>query len=159
MPCGAKQLKVFTVATPSFGTLAGRRMSLRSPRISISREWRKIEALATFRIGNDSRVYFWIDPWLDNISLNSKFSRLSRIALLPKGSIFQHWDSQISSWAVYFRRLMKEGEVVDFQSLMICLNGRMLNSILDKKVWSLEPSGFFTVKLKGLKVVLRKRQF
>ncbi|KAA0048809.1 hypothetical protein E5676_scaffold291G00210 [Cucumis melo var. makuwa] len=62
-------------------------LSLRSPLISISREWHKIEALATFRIGNGSRVFFWNDPWLDSIPLNSKFIRLFRIVLLPKGSI------------------------------------------------------------------------
>ena len=46
---------------------------------------------------------------------------------------------------VYFRSLLKE-EFVDFQSLMISLNGKMVNSNQDKKVWSLEPSGYFTVK-------------
>ncbi|TYK28319.1 uncharacterized protein E5676_scaffold600G001450 [Cucumis melo var. makuwa] len=87
---------------------------LRSSWISISREWRKIEALATFRIGNGSRVYFWTDPWLDNIPLNNKSPRLSHIALLPKGSISKHWDSQTSSWAVYLRRLMKEEGLLTF---------------------------------------------
>ena len=110
-------------------------LRLRSPWISISREWRKIEVLTNFRIGNRSSV-FWTDPWLDNISLNSKFPRLSHIALLPKGSISEHWDSQTSSWVVYFRRLIIQEEVVDFQTLMISLNGKMVNSIPYKKVWS-----------------------
>ncbi|TYK30617.1 putative vacuolar protein sorting-associated protein 13A isoform X1 [Cucumis melo var. makuwa] len=56
-----------------------------------------IEVLANFRIGNGSGVYFWNDPWLDNIPLNNKFPRLLRIALLPKGSITEQWNCQTSS--------------------------------------------------------------
>ena len=121
-------------------------LSLRSLWISIYRQWRKVEALAAFRVGYGSRVFFWTDPWLDVIPLSSKFPRLFHIALVPKGSVAEHWDSQTSSWSVYFRRLLKEEEVPKFQALLITLNGKVVNFSTNKRVWSLEPEGSFTVK-------------
>lgn len=90
-------------------------------------------------MGNGSRVFFWTDPWLDVIPLNSKFPRLFHIALTPKGSVAEHWESQTSSWSVYFKRLLKEEEVPEF-------NVKVVNSSPNKRVWSLEPEDSFTVK-------------
>uniref|UniRef100_A0A9I9EHW8 Uncharacterized protein n=1 Tax=Cucumis melo TaxID=3656 RepID=A0A9I9EHW8_CUCME len=81
--------------------------SLRSPWISISRAWRKVEVLATFNIGNGRRIGFWGDPWFEKVALKLQFLKLFRIALSPKGSIEDHWDSITQSWALLFRRMGK----------------------------------------------------
>lgn len=49
-------------------------------------------------------------------------------------------------WSLYFRRLLKDEEVPEFQALLISLDGISINTFLNKRVWSLEPGGSFTVK-------------
>ena len=71
----------------------------------------KIEDLAVFKLGNGNRIAFRLDPWVDQTSLSSRFPRLFRIAINPKGSILEHWDSSFSSWNVVFGRPLKEEEI------------------------------------------------
>lgn len=91
---------------------------LRSPWISISRTWLKVEALAVFKIGDGRRIAFWLDPWVDKISLKVCFPRLFKIASNPNGSVSEHWDLSTSSWSIFFKRLLKEEEIEDFQTLL-----------------------------------------
>lgn len=53
--------------------------NLKSPWISISGVWRKVEPLASFKLGGGTRIAFWTDGWLDNFSLCTKY--LSCLAL------------------------------------------------------------------------------
>ncbi|TYJ99817.1 uncharacterized protein E5676_scaffold446G00190 [Cucumis melo var. makuwa] len=76
------------------------RNSLRSPRVSISRAWRKVESLALFRLSNGRRIGFWTDTWIGVSPLNVQFPKLFRIALLPRGSVAAHWDSSTLSWSL-----------------------------------------------------------
>ena len=48
-------------------------VSLRSPWISISRQWRKIDSLNLFKLGDGSRILFWKHPSMDRITLECKF--------------------------------------------------------------------------------------
>ena len=121
-------------------------VSLRIPWISISRQWRKIDSLALFKLGDGSRILFWKHPWMDNITLECKFPRLIRIALNPNGSISDHWDSSTSSWSIYFKRLLNDDEIIDFQSLLFQISSSQPTSFPDRKFWSLETSGSFSVK-------------
>ena len=57
-----------------------------------------------------------------------------------------HWDFNTSSWSILFCRLLKEEEIIDFQNLMsIIANKKNLNKP-DRRIWSLEGSGVFSVK-------------
>ena len=86
---------------------------MRSPWVSISRSWLKIDVLVTFRLGN-GRTAFWLDPWESEIPFNSAFPRLFKIAILPNGTVADHWDFSLVSWSVIFCRLLKNEEIVEF---------------------------------------------
>ena len=88
--------------------------SLRSPWISISREWNKVEVLAPFKIGNGRRVAFWTDSWVGDLPLKFQFPNLFRLAQLPNESVSAHWDYVSKSWSLFFRRLLKDQEIQDF---------------------------------------------
>ena len=115
--------------------------SLRSSCISISRQWRKIDSLALFKLGDGSRIVFWKHPWMDNITLECKFPRLVRIALNPNGSISYH-----CSWSIYFKWLLNDEEILDFQSLLNQISSSQRASFLDRRFWYLGTSGSFSVK-------------
>lgn len=77
--------------------------------------------------------------------VNSKYPSLFCFVLNRKGSIADQWDSQTSSWSLYFRRLLKDEEVPDSQALLSSLEGIMINS-LNRRIWSLGSGGSFTIK-------------
>lgn len=55
--------------------------SLRSPWISISRTWLKVDALAYYKLGNGSRIAFWLDPWDGVVPWSIGYPKLFRVAL------------------------------------------------------------------------------
>ena len=120
-------------------------VSLRSPWISISSQWRKIDSLALFKLGDGSRILFWKHPWMDIITLECKFPRLVRIALNPNGSVLDHRDSSTNSWSIYFRRLLNDEEILDFQTLLSQISSSQPTSFPDQRFWSLETSSSFSV--------------
>lgn len=120
-------------------------VSLRSPWISISRPWLKVEALAEFRVGNGCRTIFWLDPWIEKLPLSSRFPRLFTLVDL-KCTVADFWDPSTSSWDIAFRRLLEEEEIVDFMNLMVAITNKKVVEGTDKRIWSLESSGVFLVK-------------
>lgn len=73
--------------------------------------------------------------WRQNC-LYECFPGLYRIAIKPKGSVADHWYH--SSWTWSIRRHLEGEEIADFMSL--------LGLVTEKKIWSLEGSGVFSVK-------------
>lgn len=110
--------------------------SLRSPWISISRTWRKAEALPFFKLGNGSRIAFWTNMWVDVLPVGICYPRLFKIAILPNESIAAHWDRLISSWSITFCRLLKE-EITNFQDLLETLPNQRVSEDFDRRPWSL----------------------
>ena len=120
--------------------------SLRSPWISISKVWRSVESLALTKLGNGSRTSFCLDIWVGTSPLKGLFSLLYKIALLPQGSVVDHWDFATLSWSLPFRRSLKDVEIVEFESLLSLLSEEQVLDLEDHKVWSIDPHGCFTVK-------------
>lgn len=102
--------------------------------------------LASFKLGNGCRIGFWTDPWISQLPLKVSFPTLVRITNSPSGSVQDHWDSSSSSWSLSFRRLLKEEEIVDFQSLLQLISSKRVNENMDRCVWTLKASGSFSVK-------------
>ncbi|TYK00776.1 hypothetical protein E5676_scaffold420G00430 [Cucumis melo var. makuwa] len=73
----------------------------KSPWISISRVWRKVEPLISFKLGNGSRIAFWTDLWIDGLPLSIRYPQLFRIALLPNGSIAAHHIILIEDYGLW----------------------------------------------------------
>ena len=51
-------------------------------------------------------------------TLKELFPSLFRIALLPQGSVVDHWDHSTLSWSLSFRRSLQEEEIVAFGSFL-----------------------------------------
>lgn len=91
--------------------------SLKSPWISIFRVWRKVDTLASFGLGDGTRIGFWTDGWIDNLPLCTQYPQLFRITLLSKGFITAHWDNSISLIFRNSGRLLNDNEILAFQNL------------------------------------------
>lgn len=98
-----------------------------------------------FKVGNGRRTAFRSDLWVVKIPLKFAFPRLFRSARISEGSTADHWDFY-TSWSLTFIRLRKEEEINDFQALFSLLAGKELPSAPDKRMWSLETSGAFSIK-------------
>ena len=90
---------------------------------------------------------FWQHPWMERISLECKFRRLFRVALNPNGSVSDHWDSSTSSWSIFSGRLLNDKKILDFQSLLSQLSTSQTATYPDRRFWSLETNGSFSVIL------------
>ena len=47
------------------------------------------------------------------------------------------------SWSIVFRRILKEDEISDFQSLLHLLSFKRVLNLDDRRHWSLDPLGSF----------------
>ncbi|TYK01564.1 hypothetical protein E5676_scaffold451G001410 [Cucumis melo var. makuwa] len=117
---------------------------LRSPWVSMSRAWLKIDALTTFRLGNVRRVAFWLDPWESEIPFNSALPRLFEIAILLNGWVADYWDFALASWLIIFHHLLKKigNHIIPITSQ----KEKSPSESQDSRVLSLNGSGKFTVK-------------
>ena len=120
--------------------------SLRSPWVSISRSWLKVEALVKFKLGNGHWIAFWADRWEGEILFNLLCPRFFRIAFLPNGSVADHLDFALNSWSLNFHRLLKDDGVVEFLELLGLIASRRVSETLDKRTWLLVWNGSFTAK-------------
>ena len=93
-------------------------------------------AFSFFKLGSGSRIGFWTDFWVSPSTLKELFPSLFRIALLPQGSVADHWDLTTLSWSVSFRRSLKEKEIVAFSSLLALLVPKKVFDVDDSKAWS-----------------------
>lgn len=103
-------------------------LSLRSPWISISKTWSNFGSLTNFKLGNGRNIFFWLDAWCSEVSLQSRFARLHQIASLPNGSVNDHWDSDIGSWNFSFWKQLKDEDLI-FSSYCAVLMVRELFKI------------------------------
>ena len=83
---------------------------------------------------------------MDRLPFKSQFSHLFRLALQPNDSVAAHWDFVTKSWSLVFRRLLKDEEIQDFQRLLTLISHKDLTDLDDRRVWSLESLGHFSVK-------------
>ena len=74
------------------------------------------------------------------------FTLLYRIALLPHGSVADHWDLDTLSWSLSFRRSLKEAEIAELQSLLSLLSSEKVFNYQDHKIGSIDHQGRFTIK-------------
>lgn len=108
--------------------------------------WNRFNSLISFKVGDGARTFFWHDPWLSSQPLKMSFPLLFRISLYQDGSIADFWDGTHHSWNITFRRLLKDVEITQFQDLMDKIYNFTISPNSDSRTWSLESSGFFTVR-------------
>lgn len=88
-------------------------------RISISKIWLWFESFCNIQDWFEQKSLFLVRYFgLLIHSLKDLFPQLVNIASLPNGSYFEHWDGTSCSWKIFFRRLLKDFEIIDFQLLL-----------------------------------------
>ncbi|GJV27456.1 hypothetical protein Tco_1383904 [Tanacetum coccineum] len=127
-------------------------LSKRSPWLDIIREvtvlrTKDINLLDLIRknMGNGLNTLFWVNPWLDDLALKHKFSRLYALNNYKQITVVEKINH--SSMVDTFRRPPRgsaEEEQLGF--LLSRMDGLILTSILDRWVWSLEATCEFSVK-------------
>lgn len=90
-----------------------------------------------------NRVSFWNDPWIDYLALSLRFPQLYRVLQLPNGSVSNHWDVETLSWSVYFRRLLKEEEVLELHKLLLVLSSKSVGTVSDSRCWNFFSKSLF----------------
>ncbi|GJW18428.1 RNA-directed DNA polymerase, eukaryota, reverse transcriptase zinc-binding domain protein [Tanacetum coccineum] len=96
------------------------------------------------RVGNGTDTKFWQDVWIGEISLQSKFPRLYRLALNKECSICEVWNN---GWVFNWSRPIVRGTLLhQLNDLTAILDSVQLFRLgLDSWIWSIgSPS--FTVK-------------
>ena len=92
-----------------------------------------MDALATYRLENGCLIAFSSNASEGEVPFNILFPRLYRVALLPKGSVANPWDSSLASWSITFRRLLKEEEILEFQLLLRKIAAPVISDDFERK--------------------------
>ncbi|GKB34578.1 hypothetical protein Tco_0879520 [Tanacetum coccineum] len=127
-------------------------LSKHSPWLDIIREvivlrTKGINLLDSIRkkVCNGLTTLFWEDPWLDDLALKHKFSRLYALDNYKQITVVEKINH--ASMVDTFRRPPRGGvEEVQLRFLLSRMDGLILTNIPDRWVWSLEATCEFLVK-------------
>ncbi|GJR45033.1 hypothetical protein Tco_1313136 [Tanacetum coccineum] len=98
------------------------------------------------RVGNGTDTKFWQDVWIGEISLQSKFPRLYRLALNKECSICEVWNN---GWVFNWSRPILRGTLLhQLNDLTAILDSVQFSDSEDSWIWSLGFS-FFYQSLQG----------
>ncbi|KAE8787033.1 dna replication licensing factor mcm2 [Hordeum vulgare] len=93
-------------------------------------------------VGNGAGTQFWLDPWLDGEPLRLRFPRLFAICGDPAALVAV--SAREDGWHVPFRHPLGPAEVQEWDTLQAAVP-LPVSSDRDYAVWSLSPSGNFSV--------------
>ncbi|KAE8769567.1 dna replication licensing factor mcm2 [Hordeum vulgare] len=91
---------------------------------------------------NGSGTEFWLDPWLDGEPLRLRFPRLFAICGDPAALVAA--SAREDGWHVAFRRPLGPAEAHEWAILQVVVP-LLVSSDKDSVLWSLSPSGHFSV--------------
>lgn len=100
----------------------------------------------SFRLGDGQRIRFWEDKWVGNVPLLEACPRLFRLSSLHNTPVCQFYSFLNRSWNFHFFRNLLDREVSELQFLLSVLDSTHLSSEVDKRIWTLDPSGVFSCK-------------
>ncbi|XP_020414780.1 uncharacterized protein LOC18783731 [Prunus persica] len=126
------------------------RGSCRSPWRDISSGYNLFLQGYVFVVGCGVRVRFWEDNWSRGGVLKEVFPRLFNLSRKQNHNISSYVDSDgfPLSWDFGFRRNLNDLEIAEMAEvarLLDLLGGmRLVTSRLDKRRWTLDPSGLFS---------------
>jgi hypothetical protein len=70
-----------------------------------------------FKLGNGSRILFWIDWWIGEAPLNARFPWLFSIAADPDMRVNQAFVNHV--WVIRFRRNLSNEDLGQWRALML----------------------------------------
>ncbi|RVW89552.1 LINE-1 retrotransposable element ORF2 protein [Vitis vinifera] len=124
------------------------RWSHRCPWKAIALVFQEFSKFTRFVVGDGDRIRFWDDLWWGDQPLGTQYPRLLSV-VTDKNALISSiiGYSRPFSWNFNFRRNLNDSEIEDLESLMRSLDRLHISpSVLDKRSWSISPSGLFTVK-------------
>ncbi|RVW51874.1 hypothetical protein CK203_067969 [Vitis vinifera] len=102
-----------------------------------------------FSVGNGRRVKFWKDNWCGNFTLCNSFPSLYAFATYKEAWIEEMWDHSGGEgvWSPSFSRPFNDWEVEEVERLLLTIQGRRLNPLLeDRLLWKETKDEIFSVK-------------
>lgn len=91
-------------------------------------------------LGCGTKFRFWLDPWVDLLSLSSHFPHLFNLS-----RCFAFLSSS-PDWDFHFRRYLRDSKVIELSSLIVLLqNSHLSPTRPDSCLWSLTSSSLFSV--------------
>jgi hypothetical protein len=99
---------------------------------------------AVHKVGKGDQTRFWIDVWLDRVTLSVSFYELYLISSDP-GALLGEMVTD-GEWIVNFWRELDVEQLVLWGSLLEKLQGVSLNEVGDSIQWALEKDRVFSTK-------------
>ena len=86
-----------------------------------------------FSVGNDRNVKFWKDNWCGNFALCNTFPSLYAFASYKEAWLVELWDpsGEEGVWSPKFSRPFNDWEVEEVERLLLTIQGRRLNPLLE----------------------------
>ncbi|XP_071714547.1 uncharacterized protein [Rutidosis leptorrhynchoides] len=101
-------------------------------------------------VGNGKNTIFWKEPWLCDMPLEAKFSRLFRAESTPTATVADRlqWMNSASKWTWSWTRQLRGRTLAEFDTLMHLLDGYEFKvDNMDRWSWSMVSNGHFTTKV------------
>jgi hypothetical protein len=111
--------------------------------------WDSFSSHLTFKVGDGSRVRFWLDAWCGDQPLRDRFPELFRLARMPNASVADHLQISGSShhWDIAFSRQVQDWELETVTALMELLYSYPIRrGSLDELCWRPSSRKVFTVR-------------
>ncbi|RVW65263.1 Transcription initiation factor TFIID subunit 5 [Vitis vinifera] len=115
----------------------------------IRKEGALLQNNMVFSVRNGRRVQFWKDNWCGNFTLCNSFPSLYAFASYKEAWLVELWDhsGEEGVWSPSFSRPFNDWEVEEVERLLLTIQGRRLNPLLeDRMLWKETKDGIFSVK-------------
>jgi hypothetical protein len=100
------------------------------------------------KLGNGVHTSFWIDIWVDDISLKDRFPRLFSISTQKEASVAEVWNPMVGAvnWRLIWCRRLFVWEENLLNELLELINRVSLSDVTDRWGWKPKNDVEFTVK-------------
>lgn len=123
--------------------------------------WEAFSGHISFRVGDGSRIKFWVHKWCGENELRETFPNLYRVSCLRDMTVQQIFRSHggVLHWDLRFRRNLQDWEMEEFHNLVELLYGLDTpNNVSDVWRWRESKNRLSTVKSYYKRLLVREEQ-
>ena len=102
-----------------------------------------------FSIGDRSKIRFWLDSWIDGVTLKFAFLRIHALFVNKKGKLreFGCWINNKWSWRILLRRRLFGWELQQWNDFCSMIKGYIVCvNMKDSLIWKGSPCGNYSAK-------------